>query len=748
MKNNRQNPIYSSKDDKLNRKNFVDYAINIIENAPVKNRAYTISVNGKWGEGKTSVKNLIIEKLLCKIKAENIFLMDFNFVEFQNQTELNKVFFAKLLDALKNRKHKILNIISNNKKFIFYLFFFMTIAAGFLYPNIFVRFSSVLLTFLFVFKTQLRKVTVASLVDVVSRFYVKVDVMYKILFYNPTKEKAENSKLISYLDKNNYFDKIIIFIDSFDSLETNQLRALMHFVSAKLDLPKIVFVLFFDKSILERCLNTNAYSGADFIEKFVNIQLDLPLITDDILFNFLCNELQEKYDINIKYLSEFKYVKNYFTYLNKIYTFLDNFDLNYTLIINNLKNSGFMFNKNDFFLMEVLRFFDNDLYRVIRRNKRILTKHNLKINIDKNSFWPDVLASIKNNSEENIKSLLLTLFPYLPIQLGLDVEENYKYDENKLAQDKNVGCFDYFDYYFVYEVDRIVISEENFEIIKNCLGNNKEFVKTVREIFSVENDKDIFKYAESILRKLHKRVNEAEVLDIVVNSEESKKEFLKNVIWLYIYNNKNTNNKDYLITILSEYVKLTSINKLLDNLQLILDEFNYFNYFYTLEILGIVKRNLLDLIKLEEKEKYVFLIGEINNRYVNLMFNEEILKYLSKDSFDSKLQLHHIIDFVKNKTAVREKLNSLLNDPQSMIGCIELKRFEAFQNLIEDNYFNLVYFFVEQSVKRKIIGENIYVFIDQESLYPFTINGFIGIFKKHNIPRKDKLFKLLIRNRK
>ncbi len=586
MKTNRQNPIYSGTEDKLNRGHFVDYIVNIIKNAPVKNKSFTISINGKWGEGKTSVKNLVIEKLLYLKKTFSLAIMDFNCKEFVNQAELNKVFLSKFIDTMKNKKRKkgFFNFIINNKKYILYTILFLLILAGILYPNIFVRFSSIILTFLFIFKTQLRKVTIASIMDVLSKFYIKFDVIYKILYYDPITERGvENSRLINYIEKKCLYEKIVVFIDIFDSLDENRLKVLMQLVNSKLDLPKVVFVLFYDKSIMENCLTTKIYSGSEFMEKFIDIQLDMPLITDDILLNFLRNELLEKYGINIKYLNEFKYIKNYFMYLSKIYAFLDNFDLNFTLMMNNFKNNNFIFNKTDFFLLEILRFFENDVYRIIRKGKRILTKHNLKINTDKEAFWSKINENIKNNSKENIYEILFSLFPYLPEQLNLN-NKKYDYDEDILILNKGVGYFDYFDYYFIYEMNEIVISEENFNILKKYLGNNEEFIAKFKQIFSIMEDNNIHIYTESVLRKIFKRINEAELLDSIIEHKEKQKEFLKNLIWLYIYSNRNVTSSEHLTSILLEYCRRFSFDNLLENLKLILNEFDYFNYFYVLEI--------------------------------------------------------------------------------------------------------------------------------------------------------------------
>lgn len=752
MKNNRQNPISNSTEDKLNRNHFVNYVTNIIKNAPVKSKSFTIAINGKWGEGKTSVKNLIIEKLLYNRKSSNDILLEFNSLEFQTQNDLNKIFLDKVINVIKNKKESksIFYILIKNKKYMLYTVFILLLISGIIYPNIAIRFSSLFISILFIFKTQIRKITIASIMDVVSRFYIKVDVMHKILYYDTFQDNgAKNIKLIKYLETKCPYDRIIIFIDNFDSLEINQLKMLIQLINAKLDLPKLVFVLFYDKYIIENCLTTNVYNGSDFIEKFVNIQLDLPLITDDILFTFLQGELLEKYGINIKYLNEFKYIKNYFLFLNKIYSFLDTFDLNYTLMLNNLKYSNFLFNKKDFFLLEVLRFFENDLYRIIRKSKRILTKHSFKINIDKNKIWLNITNNIKNNNEENIRELLLSLFPYLAVQF--DMEEAQKYSDEYLIENRGVGYFDYFDYYFIYEMNEIVITEDNFNSLKKYLDNNNDFINNFKKIFSINDDSNIHQFAESVLRKLFKRIDDIDILSKIQDVFEKQREFLKNIIWIYIYSNRNITSEEYLVNILLNYCRKNTFDNLIEILQLILNELNYFNYFYVVEFLNIIKYNLIEILfeqKRAEIERYKHIIDEIIYKYVNLIFeNDNILEYLSNNTFNSRLQIYHIITYFKNKIMNKNNNQNFVNDTL-IASYLKSKKFHKFKNSIFNNYFDLLYIFTEYSIKKKIIDGNLYLFLDIESLYPFTLKEILEAFKKRNVPRKDKIFNLLLKSYK
>ena len=748
QRNNRQEPIQSNIEDKLNRSIFVNYVTNIIRNAPTTNRAFVLSVNGKWGEGKTSVKNLIAERLLYNKKSSNNMLLEFNSIEFQNQKELNKIFLDKVVNIVKgkNKNSEIFESIKENKGIILTILLIVLLVIGVIYPNVFVRFSSLVFSIIFIFRAQFRKITLNTLMEVLSKSYVKVDVVHRILYYDELKVyNMEDLKLKKYLETKCKYNKIIVLIDNFDSLEPSQVKMLIQLINSKLSLPKFVFVLFYDKFIVSNCLTTNVYSGSEFIENFVNIQLDLPMITDDILFTFLQGELQEKYGINIEYLNSFNCVKNYFSSLNKIYSFLDNFNVNYTIASKSLRYNKFDFNKNDFLYLEILRFFENDLYREIRQNKRLLTKHSLKIYSESKQIWPDLKSNIRNNSEENIKDLIISLFPYVSNELGV---EN-KYDEELLQSSKSVGCFDYFDYYFIYDLSENVIPETSFNNLESYLLDNKEFILNFKREFSIVSDANIKHYAGSFLYKLYKRRENINVLQNL-NESNKEKDLIKNIIWLYIYSDRNVSSKKYVIqTILAYYNNNKNLDSIINTINILLEENDYFYSFYLLELLALIKNILLDIIFTKDLDKISEYKGLINaiifKHSESLLVGDGILNYLDIDNYNSKLQLNHIIAFIKNKLSMHS--NNIDSEVENFIrNYIRSGKFSILKEKLFNDYFKLVYTFTEYCVKKKIINNSIYLILNPNELYPFSLKEVTNVFRENKVSRKDKIYSVLLKS--
>lgn len=79
---NKEYPISNISEDLLSRDIFVDSLVSSIKNY-VDKESLTIGLYGKWGEGKTSVINLLKEKLENK-QILFILSLSLGFIQIQN----------------------------------------------------------------------------------------------------------------------------------------------------------------------------------------------------------------------------------------------------------------------------------------------------------------------------------------------------------------------------------------------------------------------------------------------------------------------------------------------------------------------------------------------------------------------------------------------------------------------------------------------------------------------------------------
>ena len=115
-------PITNKNDDEFGRNKFVNELASLIENysKSTNNECLTLDINGEWGEGKTSVVNLLKEKLKNDEKYKFI---DFNPWSFSSNKE-----------DLNNELYKI--IIANIKKRLIFLNIFSKIINACSFPSL------------------------------------------------------------------------------------------------------------------------------------------------------------------------------------------------------------------------------------------------------------------------------------------------------------------------------------------------------------------------------------------------------------------------------------------------------------------------------------------------------------------------------------------------------------------------------------------------------------------------------------
>ncbi len=102
-------PIKNSKTDLFGRKKFSKRIAHIIANRTEK-ESIAVGIHAPWGEGKTSVLNMIIEGLEEHLHRKDktllnghIVLLKFNPWRFSDENQLLENFFSALADKLEGR---------------------------------------------------------------------------------------------------------------------------------------------------------------------------------------------------------------------------------------------------------------------------------------------------------------------------------------------------------------------------------------------------------------------------------------------------------------------------------------------------------------------------------------------------------------------------------------------------------------------------------------------------------------------
>lgn len=406
-------PIRYTEDDLLNRTNFAkDFALNIL--SIPKHKSMTISINGEWGSGKTSLINLIkneIKDELRKRKDSNHENLYYQVIDFAPWNTLDE------------------NAIINQ--------FFNMLSSNFSEERI----KKML-------KTDLYKgvIAVAKELPKIGCIFKGMDSLlkkYSKSFLNGDENLLEIKNKIS----NKLLGlpgKFIVFIDDIDRLNKKEIKLLIQLIKAVFDFPNVIYILSFDKEIVADALsNEQSINGSQYLEKIIQLSLDIPEIEKENLYNYLFKKLDrvlENSAVNNFDSSRWGYIfrggySKYFKTLRNINRYINSINIKqirYLEVIDCL----------DFFVMEAISLFEPDVLRLIKGNRELLCRnsHDDSNKTAIETFEKDVM-NVSSNYE-----LLTYLFPILQNnKFGYysDVQNNSQRKINGRICNK-----EYFDFYF------------------------------------------------------------------------------------------------------------------------------------------------------------------------------------------------------------------------------------------------------------------------------------------------------------
>lgn len=269
-------PIKKIEEDELDRKEFITEIALHIMNKPDISMVY--GINGSWGNGKTSVMNLVFSYLREALNYS------FESIEFESwhYREPDKIVFYFLSEI----KQKLL-------------------------------------------KHCRSKTSIVTAMSRISRSLSNVSLGFSLFGFNfdprslfdgyNLKEKA---KLAEILDKE-FYSQLIIFVDDLDRLDRDELVVLFRAVRSLMGLPKIKFVLAYDKNLIMRQLFPNDKTGEmarDYFSKIIQQEFNLSVPAEDTRQKFLRKILK-------------KHKKNDFEQKMTIESFLETNNLSYYIFL-------------------------------------------------------------------------------------------------------------------------------------------------------------------------------------------------------------------------------------------------------------------------------------------------------------------------------------------------------------------------------------------------------------------------------
>lgn len=448
-------PIASKGEDLLGRTSFAQSLARAIEGWQGRD-SLVIGLYGPWGSGKTSLKNLVVEELDGRIS-----IIEFDPWQWSAQGEIGEAFFEQLAWGIAHRPG--VSWWGRRK-------------AGWLAFRI---------------RRYSRLLNVAA-----SGFGLagRVGAFLAALFVPDPRRRAMTAKrklgeVLRSLDR-----PILLVVDDVDRLTQTEIRLVFQLVKSNADFPNLVYLLLFDRGVVEAALNEEGVRGRDHLEKVVQVGLDIPHVERSRLDRALLGVLDEvlllpeapnRLDMQHWARLFFDGIQPLVQTLRDVRRFAGTLSFHVSLLRH---EATLEVNPIDFIGLETLRVFQPHVYAALPDAKQALTE--LRPGRGGSAFGgrdaeadtrAALITSLVEKADEPARSavrgIIRELFPTARWAFG---EPAYTAMQDAWFRDLRVCVPEFFDRYFLLAIPERDLSQARLDRVLASTADRDAFVAELR----------------------------------------------------------------------------------------------------------------------------------------------------------------------------------------------------------------------------------------------------------------------------
>ncbi|QSB48934.1 KAP family P-loop NTPase fold protein [Parageobacillus toebii] len=425
--------------DLLNRNNVINLLYNSIQNSN-PNEGFVISLEGKWGSGKTTIINNVKKKL--ESNKDIIIIDELDPWSYSNQESL----FYSMFDIIIQKSGIKFNSLLTKQM------------ADSIYGDLFGNKKT----------------------NIIKSFFKPIDTINVI-----------KNRINDYLKLSG--KKVVFFIDNIDRTESENIVLLFKLVGNVFDFERVIYVLSFDNDRVKKVFENNLSIDYQYLKKIIQMQIRVPEIDRNVFSSLMTrciNNILLSYDENRENLNKYQAI------INCICKLTDDIR-DFKRFINSVLSIPFNYinylDKRDLLAIEYIRLNNINLYETIYRNRIYFISHD-KIadsEIYKTSFnKKEFNASGKNffkslfEDQNNFEyvDLLQEIFPYVKkynSDQELEYNGNIIYTDSsypEISKHKRICSAKYFDLYFTK-------TENEYSLIGNIV---EDFINKINKAQNLE----------------------------------------------------------------------------------------------------------------------------------------------------------------------------------------------------------------------------------------------------------------------
>ncbi len=482
-------PIERREEDVLGRATFAEALARAIKEWSGR-ESLILALYGAWGNGKSSIKNMVIDVL--RSESPKVLIVDFNPWQLANRPKLSAAFFDELGVALgkgdlgsKTRKKDALarfrrwaHRLQGGRDFFR--------ATRDLFGYILVSFGALAL-FAGLFRSRVPTFVIAALLvtsGVLALASRLIEAAIKFLEAGTevgSKSLGEVKAEIAN-DLRTLKAPILVVLDDLDRLTPSELLEVFQLVKANADFPNLIYLVLCERAIVERNIEKALnVPGREYLEKIVQVPFDVPMIdrarVHQVLFLRL-NLLLSSEVLSARFSKKrwenvfLSGLGSYFSTLRDVNRFTSTVAFHFSSLS---INGAFEVNPIDLIVLETIRLYEPSVYQALRSSKELLTAGRRPDKPESEAVTEKVNSIIQMGSkdrQEELRQLIKHLFPTVESALG-GFEYGTDYGED-WYRDLRVCSSKMFDRYFRLAVSDQELSQSTVQKLLQSRGNRDQ----------------------------------------------------------------------------------------------------------------------------------------------------------------------------------------------------------------------------------------------------------------------------------
>jgi hypothetical protein len=430
---------------------------------------FTIGLYGKWGNGKTSLINLMVNEIerlnASKQDVEPMHIVRFEPWVFSDSNQLMSQFFIHLANELRGKGSAVISNIGEKLEKYAWLWQVSKMVPW-----------EVMVPLLGQGAREMADAA-QNVTENIGRTMHGDAMSADIL----TQKKA----IVDLLEKQE--DRILIVIDDIDRLNNDQIRQVFQLVTAVANFPNVTYLLSFDKEIVVNALaDVQKGNGEEYLEKVVQMPISLPDVQREDIKKILyarLRDIQRQYTADM--FDENDWEQNYDYYFEP---YVKNIrDINRLCNAVSFKYGALTLDVHfmDLVGITVLELFAPKAYEWAKNHHEMLLgsygdRYSLMNSYDERDTCEELTnylgASESRERIQDILELIARLFPHYKVKKNHYVYR-HAYQNSQVLSLHRIGVEESIERYFHLDIERIILTDNKATYYLNQASSNelKEF---------------------------------------------------------------------------------------------------------------------------------------------------------------------------------------------------------------------------------------------------------------------------------